>query len=126
MARPKQNVSKSQIARELSVSKGRVSQLIKAGMPVGADGNINLERAREWYTTHVRPRMKPNSAPRERGFKSEAEGYLWCLFESLADHPAKVPEVMAELGVCDPDVVERVQSRPAVLLENFNAILAAI
>jgi phage terminase Nu1 subunit (DNA packaging protein) len=63
MSRPKQLVSKSEIAKTLKVSRGRVSQLIQRGMPVQQDGRINQAAAVEWYTLHVRPRVKPTGAP---------------------------------------------------------------
>jgi len=63
MARPSTFVSKSQIATLLNLSNARASQLIKAGMPVRSDGRLNQDRAREWYTAHVRPRAKTATAP---------------------------------------------------------------
>lgn len=109
MARPKQNVSKSEIARELGVSRSRVSQLITAGMPVQADGRINLDKAIAWYHNNVQPRMKP--APRKDAppkTKSPApavspdEGIAYRdLFERLISQADKVPEILAALGVHD-------------------------
>jgi len=70
--------------------------------------------------------MKPAAAPREHMFKSEADAYLWFVFEALTERPDKVPEVMAGLGVCDSAVVELVQRCPEVLIENFGAILGCM
>jgi hypothetical protein len=48
------DVSKSDFARHLSVSPGRVSQYIKAGMPVRWNGTVNIERAERWIRKHVK------------------------------------------------------------------------
>jgi hypothetical protein len=47
------DVSKSAFARHLGVSPGRVSQYIKAGMPVRWNGTVNIEKAERWIRKSV-------------------------------------------------------------------------
>jgi phage terminase Nu1 subunit (DNA packaging protein) len=74
MARPKQFVSKAQIAKTLKLSRGRISQLIQLGMPVRQDGLVNEAEAVEWHRQHVRRRANPTGAqPTTDGRTSAAE-----------------------------------------------------
>jgi len=59
VARPKLFRRKSEIARDLGVTKGRISQLLKVGLPMRRDGMIDRDVAFAWYAEHVRPRVKP-------------------------------------------------------------------
>jgi len=65
MSRPKSFVSKSEIAKELRLSKGRITQLIAQGLPVRTDGKLDREKAREWYEKNIRLTAKPerNDSP---------------------------------------------------------------
>lgn len=49
------SLSKSDFAREMGVTPGRISQLIARGLPVMANGRIDPEAGREWYATNVDP-----------------------------------------------------------------------
>src|SRR4051812_6948759 len=40
--------TKSALAAELGITRGRVSQYVSAGMPVRADGKLNREEAIRW------------------------------------------------------------------------------
>ena len=106
MARPKQYVSKSEIAKELGVSKGRVTQLVKAGMPVQADGRIGLDKARKWYAANIRPQVKPAQRPKppaQPASPAVSRGVsLRDLFERLIGESGRVPEILAAAGVRDP------------------------
>ena len=64
MGRPKTYRRKWEIAQELGVTRGRLSQMLKAGMPVRQDGLIDRDVAAEWYSKHVRPRVKPSATPK--------------------------------------------------------------
>ena len=46
-------VSKSELARRLDVSKGRVSQLVRQGMPVLPSGLVDLDACCRWIDQHV-------------------------------------------------------------------------
>ena len=46
-------VTKSELARRLDVSKGRVSQLIRQGMPVLPSGLVDLDACCRWIDQHV-------------------------------------------------------------------------
>lgn len=54
------SISKSEFAKELGVTPGRISQLIAKGLPVLPSGRISPAAARDWYETNVDPsRRKP-------------------------------------------------------------------
>lgn len=56
-------VTKTKLAEILCVSKSRVSQYVKAGMPVRADGLVDADEATEW----IAERIDPARAPITRG-----------------------------------------------------------
>jgi hypothetical protein len=53
MGRPKQVLKKSELAKLLSLTPGRVSQLIKLGLPVRADGRLDRQACVSWYQSRV-------------------------------------------------------------------------
>jgi hypothetical protein len=54
-------VTKSELAQELGVSRGRVSQLITRGLPVEPGGRVNLELACYWVLSHLSPQCELNT-----------------------------------------------------------------
>lgn len=46
-------VTKSELARRLDISKGRVSQLIRQDMPVLPSGLVDLDACCRWIDQHV-------------------------------------------------------------------------
>ncbi len=48
-----EKITKTDLARKLGVTKSRVTQLCRAGLPVGPDGRVELQAALAWVTTHV-------------------------------------------------------------------------
>ena len=44
--------TKSALAAELGITRGRVSQYAAAGMPVRSDGKLNREEAIQWVAKH--------------------------------------------------------------------------
>ena len=52
MARPRSLITKAEFARELNISKGRVSQLLKLGLPV-RDGRIDRVEGASWYRANI-------------------------------------------------------------------------
>jgi hypothetical protein len=52
MARPRSLITKAEFARELNISKGRVSQLLKLGLPV-RDGRIDRVEGACWYRANI-------------------------------------------------------------------------
>jgi len=46
-------VSKAELARQLNVSRARITQLCHDGMPVLADGKVELQAALDWISSHV-------------------------------------------------------------------------
>lgn len=63
-----QPVKKAEAARILHLSKSRISQLVKAGMPVREDGLIDVAEAREWMAANLDPMRRAGwaSAKAER------------------------------------------------------------
>jgi hypothetical protein len=57
-------ISKTELAQELGVSRGRVSQLIGRGLPVEPGGMINLELAAFWTLAHVSESNSENGSAR--------------------------------------------------------------
>jgi hypothetical protein len=54
-------ISKSELAEEFGISRGRVSQLIARGLPVEAGGKVDLELAAFWILGHVTPECELNT-----------------------------------------------------------------
>lgn len=50
------SLSKSAFARLVNLSPGRVSQMIKQGMPVELDGKIDIARGKVWMQENIDPR----------------------------------------------------------------------
>lgn len=47
------SISKAEFAREVGVSKPRVTQLIKEGLPLNNDGTVKVPDAHNWYDKNV-------------------------------------------------------------------------
>jgi len=62
-------ITKAEFARRLGISRGRVSQLVHAGMPVRPDGKVDEAEARTWYDATIDP-----SRRRARGVVHEPAG----------------------------------------------------
>jgi hypothetical protein len=71
--RTKSYVSKTQIAKDLGISKGRVTQLIAKGLPVREDGKIDYRKARQWYEANIRGKVKPHAAGSEAVERNEPQ-----------------------------------------------------
>ena len=54
-------VTKSELAQEFGVTRGRVSQLITRGLPVEPGGKVNLELACYWVLSHLTPQCELNT-----------------------------------------------------------------
>src|SRR5215471_12536246 len=46
-------ISKAALARELGVSRPRIAQLARAGLPVRSDGKLNRMEAVEWVAANI-------------------------------------------------------------------------
>lgn len=93
-------ITKAELARQLNLSRPRVTQLCQAGLPVRPDGKLNRMEAVEWVRTHVdRPRggwsegMRPrkNGKARDASTRKELELDIpqddWtCDYRSLSDY----------------------------------------
>jgi len=55
-------LSKSGFAKLVGISPGRVSQMIKSGLPVEGDGRIDVARGRLWISENVDPRRSAAQA----------------------------------------------------------------
>jgi hypothetical protein len=58
-------ISKTELARRLKISKPRVSQLVRAGMPVLPDGKVDAAVALDWIARRTDP--SHNIGRRQRG-----------------------------------------------------------
>lgn len=108
MSRTKQFVPKSQIAKELGLSKARISQLTAAGLPTRPDGKVDRVKALAWYAANVREQMKP-------GPKSAAKS-------GLRDEHAEVHRAVSRAA---GDMVEQARGVRSVALAKKEAALAA-
>jgi hypothetical protein len=66
-----QILSKAELAEELRVTRGRISQLIGRGMPVRFDGRVDLEDACRWIVDN----LDPTNA--DRGSRAWREAREW-------------------------------------------------
>ena len=66
IAEPSQRTAtKAKFAEILGVSKGRVSQLIKDGLPVEASGRVDIEQGKAWYSENCSPSRRKAMPPRQ-------------------------------------------------------------
>ena len=56
--------TKSALAAELSITKARVSQYVKAGLPVRSDGKLDREEALNWIALNQRHALTGNKGAR--------------------------------------------------------------
>lgn len=61
------SLTKSAFARVVNLSPGRISQMIKKGMPVEPDGRIDIARGKIWMQENIDPRR---SAAQPQGVMS--------------------------------------------------------
>lgn len=73
------SLSKGAFAKKVGLSPGRVSQMIKAGLPVEPDGRIDVARGRIWIQDNIdgnrsaaqKQRSLPLDAPRQDSVATE-------------------------------------------------------
>lgn len=102
-------LSKAQIAKELGISAGRVSQLIKAGLPVRADGKVNRDTALAWYQSNVRQQSKPG--PRQTKCAPTAGIPPPGMGQTLEGEPADAPRGLGEQRAAPPPDEDYSQAR---------------
>ncbi len=51
------SITKAAFSREIGVSKARVSQLVKLGLPVMPSGRLDRQDALDWYRANITPPM---------------------------------------------------------------------
>lgn len=75
IAEPDQKTTtKTRFAEILGVSKGRISQMIKDGLPVEETGRINIEAGKAWYEDNCSPSRRKSLTDRKAiGPKDELE-----------------------------------------------------
>ncbi|NJO53788.1 MAG: DNA packaging protein [Bacteroidales bacterium] len=112
-------VSKSAFARIVNVSPGRVSQMIKQGLPVEPDGKIDIARGKIWIQENVDPRRRaaqpqgkfsferrPVESERDRLAREQADNMA---LKNAALRRELVPA--AEVETRWSDILRRVRSR---------------
>lgn len=86
------SLSKSQFAKAMKISPGRVSQLINSGLPVEADGKIDVARGRIWIQENVDANRSAAQKQHELGFDlpgpSTVAAERLRLVKEQADHAA--------------------------------------
>lgn len=84
-------VRKGDFARLVNVSAGRVSQMIAAGLPVEADGRIDVARGKMWIGENISPtRSAAQAAQGDLSFAAvpDAKSERLRLIREQADHAA--------------------------------------
>jgi len=51
-------ISKAALSRRLKVSRARITQLLRLGLPVLTNGKVDEEAAVNWYERHIVPSPK--------------------------------------------------------------------
>jgi hypothetical protein len=74
-------VRKSELARELGVSRARISQFVAYGLPVRDDGFIDLEQAAQWVLDNIIDQWTDGASPAVRN----AQEILWGVAVSHTD-----------------------------------------
>ena len=87
-----QVVSKADLARRLGVSRPRITQLARQGMPVRSDGQLDLQSALSWVTAHSDRSRNVGRARTATSAPPPATAY--------GDSPANPP--MMQAGAADP------------------------
>ncbi len=83
-------MSRAQFSKEMGITRGRVSQLLKKGLPIGPDGRIPMDAARAWYSANV------HITGQKRGPKQPLDSKLPAA-ERLLEAQARKEEQLAEL-----------------------------
>jgi phage terminase Nu1 subunit (DNA packaging protein) len=73
-------IAKSELAKKLGVSKARVSQYVKMGLPVLSDGKIDLSAALNWLNQNI-VHAKPDDDAIADGSADPASGEAGSLVE---------------------------------------------
>lgn len=104
------SLSKSQFAKAMSITPGRVSQMVKAGLPVEADGKIDVARGRLWIQDHIDANRSAAQKQGELGFDMPSADSVQAerlrLLKEQADHAALKNEI-ARRELVKADDVER-------------------
>ena len=58
--------TKAALAAELGITKGRVSQYVKRGLPVWSDGKLDREQALRWIKSHIYFQLGSHGSTRAR------------------------------------------------------------
>ncbi len=89
LSEPK-SLRKSDFAKVAGVSAGRVSQMIRAGLPVEADGRIDVARGKLWIQANIDPKRSAAQAQGEMPFAAtpDASSERARLVKEQADNAA--------------------------------------
>jgi hypothetical protein len=116
-------VTKTELARRLDISKGRVSQLIRQGMPVLPSGGVDLDACCRWIDQHVdrahagwgstrKPPAVPS--PPETAAKRPSTSFPPAPAPAIGADPAKVLLVAkAKRALADAKRAERLERKQA-------------
>ncbi|GGE96133.1 MULTISPECIES: DNA packaging protein [Stappia] len=124
---------KSDFAKVANVSPGRVSQMIRAGLPVEPDGRIDVARGRLWIQSNIDP--KRSAAQSDQGdlplaARTDAATERARLVKEQADHAALKNALLRQdlLPAADverewTDMLRRVRSRLLAVPSRLRQVL---
>jgi hypothetical protein len=112
-------IRKSELAAELGLSKARISQLVKIGLPVRSDGRLDRAQALAWLKKYTSSssggwhrRGKENTSdvagkllgesPRE--FSADEIAAFRMLLDRLCIGASRIPELLLQAGLKDIDM----------------------
>lgn len=116
---PPRELSKSGFANLIGVSPGRVSQMIKEGLPVEPNGKIDVARGKLWFQENVNQRRSVAQRPAELPLGSRSkEGHRDRLLREQADNAALKNQILrreyvkaSEVEARWSDVLRRLRSK---------------
>lgn len=109
--------SKAELARELKLSRSRITQLCAKGLPVRADGKLDHDTAVQWVHDNNIPelggwgkgqmrRSRPQRASAAGvAFQSPRATALRQLFDALNERSLLIPELALRAGVRDMNLI---------------------
>ena len=96
-----ESLKKSEFARRIGVVPGRVSQMLKMGLPEMKDGTIPWPGGKEWYDSHISEKGRP-----AKGKPTDPTTHVAATLESNSlDSQSKIPDLHL-LGVDVQKIME--------------------
>jgi hypothetical protein len=98
MARPKTIISKSQLAKELRLSRARITQMCQMeGFPVRSDGRINRSEALDWHKSRGLDQQTSKRGPKPKSCSPTGSPSQAQLYRALEKRKARL-QVLREIA----------------------------